>query len=263
VNTNSIPSLSAHRYADNYQNISANLSLPSLSTHTNVPTHVNVPLSQAIALGQSNVTDVPNLYAASYASDLNSSGIVAFPPTVYTSYADNSQRLPIVVEQPGFSTFSRVDVHHSRPAVADSAHTAPLQSPSVHWRKRLAYDYIQPDTGLGAPIHAAPAVHSGYIRPQTSDTHTHSSSVHLQTVSFGEGHTMTSVGPPQPLPPPSSYVPHGHMMPLQVPTVPSVVPPPSHLSFQVPISSSSETSVTYLHVPQTTISVTCSLRPSV
>ena len=62
---------------------------------------------------------------------------------------------------------------------------------------------------------------------------------------------MTSVGPPRPPPPPSSYVPHGHMMPLQVPTVPSVVPPPSHLPFQVPISSSSETNVTYLHVPQT------------
>jgi len=62
---------------------------------------------------------------------------------------------------------------------------------------------------------------------------------------------MTGVGPPQPQPPPSFYVPHGHMMPLQVPTVPSIVPPPSHLPLQVPISSSSETNVTYLHVPQT------------
>ena len=62
---------------------------------------------------------------------------------------------------------------------------------------------------------------------------------------------MTSVGPPRPQPPPNSYVPHGHMMSLQVPTVPSVVPPSSHLPFQVPISSSSETNVTYLHVPQT------------
>jgi len=91
----------------------------------------------------------------------------------------------IAVEQPGLSAFSRVDVHHSRPAVADptvqytvgtsvGTSMALLQSPpSVHWRKRLAYDYVQPDTGLGAPIHAAPAIHSGYIRPQISDTHTH------------------------------------------------------------------------------------------
>jgi len=186
VNTDPIPSLSAHRYADtpfdstNYQNISANLSLPSLSTHTNVPTHVNVPLSQAIALGQSNVTQPSALYAASYSSDLNSSSMVAFPPTVCTWDVDNSQRLPIVVEQPGFSAFSRTDVPYSRSTTVQytvdtsvSTSTAPLQSPSVHWRKRLAYDYIQPDTGLGAPTHAAPAVHSGYIRPQTSDTHTH------------------------------------------------------------------------------------------
>jgi len=215
-----------------YQNISANLSLPSVSTHTNVPTHVSAPLS----------------------------------------YADNSQRLPIAVEQPGFSAFSRVDVQHSRPAIADStvqyaictsatadhvrpivtAYTAPLQSPPVHWRKRFAYDYVQPDTGLGAPTYAAPAFHSGYIRPQTSDTHTLTqNSVHLQTTSFGEGHSMTGVGPPRPQPPPTSYLPHSHMMPLQVPTVPSVVPPSLHLPFQVPISSSSETNVTYLHVPQT------------
>ena len=130
-----------------------------------MPTHVNAPLSQAIVRGQSNVTQPSALYAA--------------------SYADNSQRLPIAIEQPGFSAFSRVDVYHSRPAVADSTvqytvdtsvgtRMAPLQSPpSVHWRKRLAYDYVQPDTGLGAPIHAAPAIHSGYIRPQISDTHTH------------------------------------------------------------------------------------------
>jgi len=95
VNTDSIPVLSAHRYAvtpfdSNYQNISANLSLPSLSTYTNVPTNVNAPLSQAIALGPSNVTQPSALYAASYASNLNSSSIIAFPPSVCTSYADNS-----------------------------------------------------------------------------------------------------------------------------------------------------------------------------
>jgi len=185
VNQDPVPVLSAHRYANtpfdsNYQNISANMSLPPLSTHTNVPTHINVPLSQAVTLGQSNVTQ-PSM--------------VAFPPSVCTSYVDNSQRLPIAVDQPRFSAFSRTDVHHSRPAVADStvqyaictsatadhvrptvtAQTATLQSPSVHWRKQLAYDYVQPDTGLSAPIHAAPAIHSGYIRPQTSDTHTHTS----------------------------------------------------------------------------------------
>ena len=82
-------------------------------------------------------------------------------------------------------------------------------------------------------------------------THTHSTTVHLQNMSFGEGHSMTSVGPLQPPPPPISYVPHGHMMPLQVPTVPSALPPPSHLPFTVPISSSSQPNVTYLHVPQT------------
>jgi len=40
-------------------------------------------------------------------------------------------------------------------------------------------------------------------------------------------------------------------MPLQVPTVPSARPPPSHLPFTVPISSPSQTNTTYLHVPQT------------
>ena len=54
VNTDPIPVLSAYRYADNYQNISANLSLPPLSTHINVPTDINSPSSQAVALGQSN-----------------------------------------------------------------------------------------------------------------------------------------------------------------------------------------------------------------
>jgi len=62
---------------------------------------------------------------------------------------------------------------------------------------------------------------------------------------------MTDIGPPRPQPPPSSYIPHSHMMPLQIPTVPSTVPPPSHLPFQVPISSSAQTYTTYLHAPQT------------
>ena len=157
VNQDPVPVLTAHRYANtpfdsNYQNIFA-LSLPAVSTHTNVPTYVGAPLS----------------------------------------YTEDSQRVPIAVEQAGFSAFSCMDVHDSRPAVADSgkhytictpasadgvrptviAHPPPLPSPSVHWRKRFAYDYIQPDTGLGASTHAAPAIHSGYIRPQISDTHTH------------------------------------------------------------------------------------------
>jgi len=62
---------------------------------------------------------------------------------------------------------------------------------------------------------------------------------------------MTSAGPPRPQPPPSSYVPHSHVMPLQVPTVPSALPPSSHLPVAVPISSSAQTYTTYLHVPQT------------
>jgi len=190
VNRDPVPVLTAHRYANipfdsiNYQNIFHNLSLPPLSTLTNVPTHMNVPLSQAIALGQSNVTQPSALYAASYTFDLNSPSMVAFPPPVCTSHVDNSQRLSIAVEQPGTDVpYSRstttvqyvvctsASADNVRPTV--TAHTVPLQSPSVHWRKQLAYDYVQPDTGLGAPIHAAPAIHSGYIRPQISDTHTH------------------------------------------------------------------------------------------
>ena len=119
--------------------------LSSVHTQTTASEYVNTtpyssaPLSQATAVGQ------PDLSAF--------------------SQVDTLQNRPIVVGQPGFSAFTRVDV--------PTAHPAPLQSPSVHWRKRFAYDYVQPDTGLGAPTHAAPAVHSGYIRPQTSDTHTH------------------------------------------------------------------------------------------
>jgi len=195
MNTDSIPSLLAHRYADYYQNISANLSLPSLSTHTNVPTHVSVPLSQ-VALGQSNVTQPNALYAVSYASDLNSSGLIALNPNIVrTSYADHIPPQPIAVEHAGLSAFSRTDVPYSQSTTVQytvgtsvSASIAPLQSPSVHWRKQLAYDYVQPDTGLGAPTHTAPVIYSGYIRPQTSDTHTHIQIVctcktcHLETV---------------------------------------------------------------------------------
>ena len=161
-NTDIITSLSAHRYAHT-------------PLYVNTTPYTSPPLSQAITLGQSNVTQPSAVYAA--------------------SYADNSQRLPIAVGQPGLSAFSRVDAPQNRPIAVDptvqyvictsasadnvwptvTAHTAPLQSPSVHWRKRFAYDYIQPETGLGAPTHAAPAVRSGYIRPQTSDTHTHTS----------------------------------------------------------------------------------------
>jgi len=160
----------------------------------NVPARADVPSSHTVALGRPSVAGVPGLCTQSYTFDTQcSSGVVAFSPTVCTSYADNSQRLPIAVGQPGLSAFSRVDAPQNRPIAVDpavqyavctpasadnvrptiTAHTAPLQSPSVHSRQRLAYDYIQPDTGLGAPTHAAPAIHSGYIRPQTSDTHTH------------------------------------------------------------------------------------------
>jgi len=59
---------------------------------------------------------------------------------------------------------------------------------------------------------------------------------------------MTSVGPPQPHPLLSWYVPHSHVMSPQVPTAQT---PPSHLPFAVPISCLSQTDTTYLHVPQT------------
>jgi len=115
------------------------------------------------------------------------------PSLTAHTYADYSQHLPIAVGEPGLSAFSRVDALQNQPIAVDPTvqyvvsrsasadnvrptvipHIAPLQSPSIHWRKQFAYDYIQPDTGLGASTHAAPAVHSGYIRPQTSDTHTH------------------------------------------------------------------------------------------
>jgi len=253
-NTDFTTSLLAHRYADTplYVNTS-----PS-----------NAPLSQAIAFGQSNVTQPSALHAGSYTSNLNSSGLVALHRNIArSSYADNSQRLPIAVDQHALSAFSRVDVPYSRPAIVDStvqyavctslpsaaadnerptvtAHPALLQSPSIHWRKWLSSDYVQPDTGPGAPTHAAPATQSGYIRPQTSN-------MYLPDMSVDKGHSMTSVGPPQAPPPPSSYVPHSHVMPLQVPTVPSALPPSSHLPVTVPISSSAQTYTTYLHVPQT------------
>ena len=51
--------------------------------------------------------------------------------------------------------------------------------------------------------------------------------------------------------PTTSYIPHSHVMPLQVPTIPSVAPPPLHISLPAPITSPPETKVTYLHVPQT------------
>jgi len=234
-NTDFITSLSAHRYADT-----------PLYVHTTP--YSSAPLSQAIAFGQSNVTDVPSLYAQSYTFDAPcSSSMVEFHPTVCTSYADNSQRLPIAVEQPVFSAFSRV----SRPAIVDTTvctsvttSTAPLPSPSIHWKKRFSYYYVQPDTGPSAPTHAAPTIWSGYMGPQTSN-------VYLPDMSVDKGHSMTSAGPPRPQPPPSSYVPHSHVMPLQVPTVPFALPPSSHLPCAVPISSSLETNVTYLHVPQT------------
>ena len=110
VNTDVITSLPVHRYADT-------------PIYANTMPYSSAPLSQ--------VTQPVALYAASYASDLHSLSMVAFQPIVRSSYADNSQRLPIAVEQASFSAFSRIDV--------PTAHLAPLQSPSVHWRKRLAY----------------------------------------------------------------------------------------------------------------------------
>ena len=113
VNQDPVPVLTAHRYANtpfdsNYQNISPNLSLP---------THTNVPSSQAVALGQSNITQPSALYAASYADHIQPQPIAVDPAVQYTV---------------GTSVVTSI---------------APLQSPpSVHWRKQLAYDYVQPDT---------------------------------------------------------------------------------------------------------------------
>jgi len=165
----SVPCLPAVQHtAHQYQNISATLSLPTVSTLAHAPTYVGAP-------------------QWSYTENSQRVPIAAEQPDLSAfSRVDALQKLPIAVEQAGFSDFSRVDVHDSRPAVTDStvhyadyvrptdtAYTAPLQSPSVHWRKRFAYDYIQPDTGMGASTHTAPTIHSGYIRPHTSDTHTH------------------------------------------------------------------------------------------
>jgi len=159
--------------------------------YVNTMPYSSAPLSTAF--GQPNVTQPSALHAASYTSDLHSSGLVAFNPAVCTSYTDNSRHLHIAVGQPELSAFSRVDAPQKRPIAVDPTvhytvctsatadhvrptvivHTPQVPSPFPHWRKRLAYDYVQPDTGLGASTHAAPVVHSGYIGPQTSDTHTH------------------------------------------------------------------------------------------
>ena len=152
-----------------YANVGPIMSLPSMPSHVNMSAS-NAPLSQPIEFAQGNVTDVTALYAQSYTSDLTcSSGLVALDRDIaYTrsSYADNSQPLPITVGQPGLSAFSRVDVTQSRPVAVDSTvqyavctsatadsvrpnvttPSAPLQSPSIHWKKRLSYDYIPPDT---------------------------------------------------------------------------------------------------------------------
>jgi len=154
-NTDFTTSLHAQRYAD-------------IPLYVNMSPYSSAPLSQPIQLGQSNVTDGNALYTQSYTSDLTySSGLVALDRNIaYTrsSYADNSQHLPIAVGQPGLSAFSRVDVPHSRPASVDptvqyavctsvpsatadyvrpnvTVPSAPLQSPSIHVKKRLSYDY--------------------------------------------------------------------------------------------------------------------------
>ena len=185
VNTDPTTSLSVQRYAD-------------IPLYVNMSPYSSAPLSQPIQLGQSNATDTNALYAQSYISDLTcSSGLVALDRDIaYTrsSYADNSQPLPIAVGQPGLSVFSHVDVPQSRPIAVDSTvqyavctsipsatadyirpnvttPPAPLQSPSLQWKKRLSYDYIPPDTLAGAPIQAAPTTQSVYIRPQTTHTH--------------------------------------------------------------------------------------------
>ena len=86
VNTDFTTSLHAQRYADT-------------PLYVNTTLAGNAPPTLPIQLGQGNVTDVPNLYAQSYTFDAqHSSGLVALNPNIArSSYADNSQRLPIVV----------------------------------------------------------------------------------------------------------------------------------------------------------------------
>ena len=84
-NTDLIPSLSAHRYVDS-------------QLYVNTTPYSSALLSQPVAPGQSNIADVPNLYAASYASNLRSSSMGAFHPAVCTSYADHIQPQPIAVD---------------------------------------------------------------------------------------------------------------------------------------------------------------------
>ena len=127
VNTDSTPSLSAQRYADT-------------PLYVNTSAYSNAPPTRP---GQSNVTDMTNLYAQSYTFDAqhssglvaldrnmaytHSSSMVAFHPTVCTSYADNSQRLPIAVDP-------TVQYAVCTSAIADNvwptvtAHPAPLHA---------------------------------------------------------------------------------------------------------------------------------------
>ena len=181
----SVPCLPAVQHtAHQYQNISATLSLPTVSTLAHAPTYVGAPQwsytenSQRVPIG----AEQPDLSAF--------------------SRVDALQKLPIAVEQAGFSDFSRVDVHDSRPAVTDStvhyadyvrptdtAYTAPLQSPSVHWRKRFAFSQT--------PGWVQRHIQSPPDHRRLTHTHTHTqNTVHLQTLSVGEGQSMTSAGPP-------------------------------------------------------------------
>jgi len=155
-------------FVDNRSNVYTN-SVEQLLAHLPPPPPVNrqsVPLSsactQTTASDYVNTDFIPHRYADSQ----------LYVNTTPYSSAPLSQA--IAFEQPGFSAFSRTDVPYSRSTTVQytvgtsvSTSIAPLQSPSVHWRKRLAYDYIQPDTGLGAPTHVAPR-HSLWLH-QTTD----------------------------------------------------------------------------------------------
>jgi len=138
---------------------------------------------------------------SSYTFDsIRSSRIVASDATVFTSCVDNSHRLPVAVGLPGSSAFTRIDITQSRPitvdptiqyvdyttvpsqiAVSAASSAAPLQSPSIHWKKRLSYDYIPLDTITVAPIQAAPASQSVHIRSQSAFTY---SNTHILTPNY-------------------------------------------------------------------------------
>jgi len=124
ASTLSVPLLSVTQTTvPDYVNVGPIMSLPSMPAYVNMSTNGDAPLSRPTGPRQLNVTDATALYAHSYTFDATCSSIsVALDRDIAyarSSYADNSQPLPIAVGQPGLSAFSRVDVTQSRPVTVD------------------------------------------------------------------------------------------------------------------------------------------------